>query len=70
MAVTAENALRSVQGYSPGAYIGPKADAPIEGGHLAMIAWLYAGVIAGATGGAPAASVGGLLPIWTRRRRG
>jgi hypothetical protein len=70
MALSPENTRRSVQGYSPGAYIGPRPDAPIEGGHLAMIAWLYSGITYATGAPEPVGGGGGLLPIWTRRRRG
>jgi hypothetical protein len=71
MAVSTQNQRRSVQGYSPGAIVGPLPEAAVEAGHLAHVAWLYGGIeYSTATGAPPAAAVGGLLPIWTRRRRG
>lgn len=65
----AENQLRSVQGYAPGAVIHPRPNEALAPGHLAHIAWLYSGFTTFSTGGVTPAA-GTLLPVWTRRRRG
>lgn len=67
MAVSTENQRRSVQGYSAGAVVHPKPDAPLEGGHLAHVAWL-SGAVAYSAAAATATGAGGnLLLMWRRR---
>lgn len=68
MAVSTQNQRRSVQGYSPGALVGPLPEATVEGGHLAHVAWLYSGLLYATGGGAVTATgSGGMLLLWRRR---
>lgn len=44
MAISTQNKIRSIQGYSTFSHIFPLPDASVEAGHLAHVAWLYSGI--------------------------
>jgi hypothetical protein len=70
MAVSVENQRRSVQGYILPTVVLPRPDAPLEGGHLAHVAWLSGAVAyAPAATGAVVAADSVYRPLFRGRRR-